>query len=171
MQAQALRINKGFSLIELTVALTVFAIIITASGGTFASIQRAWQRQKRIIDTVQNARWAMEFMVNEIRGGGNLSVLPGERVWFELPPGGPLNRVWYWRGNGGVFGSRSIIFRGPGTGWGNANNNRQELVNLIVDNPTGNDVFRVISNLYIIELTVEKDGQQYTLRSQVKQRN
>ena len=164
-------IKKGFSLIEVMVALTVFALVITAAGGTFASIQQAWKRQSATLDLVNNSRWAMEFMVNEIRGAGNFNIVSAERVQFELPPGGPSNRVWYWRGDGGSYGSRSTIFRGRGAGLGNANLNRQELANLIADNPGGSNIFNLNIGVVTLELTVKKGNSSYTLRSQARPRN
>lgn len=163
--------TRGFTLVEVTVAITVFALVMIAAGGSFISIQQSWQRQKSAIERIQNARWAMGFMSNEIRGGGDFTVVSADRAQFDLPTG---EMVWYWRGDAGTYGDSRIIYRGVGAGLGVANGNRQELANFIVDNPSGNAIFRQhpsISNLYIIELTVEKNNKQYTLRSQVSPRN
>lgn len=171
---------KAFSLLEIMVAIAIFTLVIVGAGGTFLPIQQAWQRQRQTIDLIQNVRWAMEFMVNEIRGGGNFTVVSGDSVQLELPPGGAPNRVWYWRGDDGTYGSRNTLFRGTGAGLGNANNNRQELANLIVDNPSGNNIFiDAGGNLYTIELTVrpkptepESSGNRsYTSRTQARPRN
>lgn len=162
---------RGFTFIEIMVALAVFALVIAGAAGIFISIQQAWQRQRAIIDLVQNATWATEFMSNEVRGAGNVSVVSGDRLRFELPPGGVANRVWYWRGDGVVFGDRDKIYRGVGSGINQANGNRKELVNLIIDNPTGNNIFTNTGNLYTIELTLQRDNHSYTLRTKVRPRN
>ena len=161
----------GFTLLEVMVAVAVFSLVMTGISGVLLSIQQGWQRQKAGLDLVQNARWSMEFMVNEIRQGGNLVPGAGDRLQFELPSGDGSNRIWYWRGDGGNYGNMSMMFRGRGADLGNANDNRQELANLIVDNPSGNNIFKLIGDLLTIELTTNKEGRNYTLRSQVRPRN
>jgi prepilin-type N-terminal cleavage/methylation domain-containing protein len=170
--------KKGFSLLEIIAATAVFALIVTSAGGLFVSLQRAWQGQKTIIDLVQNARGAMEFMTNEIRSGRSVNVVSGDRLKFQLSINGdgtwPWQEVWYWRGDGGTYGSTSSIFRGicaVGGGLGNANNNRQELANFVVNNPS-NSLFRNSGlGSYIIELTVAQNNRSYTLRTQARPRN
>lgn len=176
----------GFTLVEIMVSIVVFAIVMVAVGETFFSVRQTWQRQKQTLDLVQNIRWAMDFMGNEIRQGGNVVV--GSESWgaesvvrlqFELPPGGANNRVRYFRGNGASFGPTSALYRKSGAGLGPPAD-RQELANLIVDNPSGNNIFiDVGGGLYRIELTVRPKPTQpegpgnrsYTLRNQVRPRN
>ena len=169
--------KKGFSLLEIMVAIVVFAFVVTSAGGVFIAVQRAWQRQKAILDLIQNARQATEAMTNEIINGGSVNVVSGDRLRFQLIINGTLQTAWYWRGDGGTYGSTSSIFRGIcaiGGGLGNANSNRQELANFVVNNPSTNTIFRSHSslpNLYIIELTVAQNNRSYTLRTQVRPRN
>ena len=59
--------KNGLSLIEVMVALTIFSASMAAASGVFVAIQDAWRRQKTTIELIQNGRWAMEFMTNEIR--------------------------------------------------------------------------------------------------------
>ena len=110
-------------------------------------------------------------MANEIRNSANLVIVSGESLQFELPPGGSSNRIWYWRGDDSAYGTRSVVYRGSGVGLGNANNNRQELANLIVNNPSGNNIFNLNGNLIRIELSAGMDSYNYTLRTQARSRN
>lgn len=180
---------KGFSLIEVLVSLAVLGLIFAGAAATFSSVQQAWRKQRNTIDLVQNARWALERMANEIRQGGapvTISGGGGERIRFRPSPGPPAPFVWYWRGNtpsdGTGFGDRNFIYRGEGTGLGGlggAYNVRQQLANFIVANPSGNNIFtNAGGGLYTIELTVNpKSGPppptsgNYTLRTQVRVRN
>ena len=61
---------QGFSLVEILVSLTVFGLVMAAAGVAFISIYKNWQRQRDYLQCIENARWAMEFMTNEIRKGG-----------------------------------------------------------------------------------------------------
>lgn len=131
--------KKGFSLLEVLVALAVFGLVMAAAAGAFSSIQQAWRKQRNTIDLVQNARWAMEFMANEIREKNSIFDPEGvpERLFLSpnplsWPPSSDI--VWYWRGDGTVYGNTSAIYRGTGETISIANGNRQELTNFIVDN-------------------------------------
>jgi prepilin-type N-terminal cleavage/methylation domain-containing protein len=175
--------RKGFTLLEVLVAIAVFALIVTAAAGTFAAIQTAWRKQRNTIDLAQNARWAMEFMANEIRQGGAPIAISGgsQRISFRPYPGPLTPLVWYWRGNGGALGTSSIMYRGTGANIAAANAARQELANFIVfPNPSGNAIFiNPAAGLYTIELTVRprpaaaagQENRDYTLRTQVRVRN
>jgi prepilin-type N-terminal cleavage/methylation domain-containing protein len=157
--------KKGFSLLESMVAVTVFGLVITAGGGILASIQQSWRRQEGSSEAMGNLGWAEEFISNEIRGAGNLAVSSGgESVGFELSPGGPSNRFWYWRSN-------AVIYRGRGVDLAVANSAPHELANLIINNPDGNNIFILNSGLLRIELSAGKNNYNYTLISQVRSRN
>lgn len=173
---KSLQVKKGFSLLEVMVAMTVFALVITAGGEIFVSLQTAWRKQKRSIEVIENSAWAMEFMANELRQRGNIVIWDaGGTVSSQMP----ANFVWYWRGDGGAFGNTAVIYRGTGVTKADANTNRQELANLIVNNTSGNDILSLAGSLLTIELTVrpqpiQADGpgnHNYTLRTQARPRN
>ncbi len=186
-----LTINKynnktGFTLIEILVSLAVFGLVMASAAGGLYYLYKDWQKQRDYLQCIENARWAMEFMGNEIRRGGNVVV--GSESWgaesvvrlqFELPPGGAPNMVRYFRGNGAGFGPTSTLYRKSGAGLGPPAD-RQELANFAVDNPSGNNIFIDASGgLYTIELTArprptDPEGpgnRNYTLRTQVRPRN
>ena len=174
--------KRGFTLIEVMVAVTVFALVMTTISGILLLVQQGWQRQKTDLDLLQNARWAMDFMISEIRqvrggispsGTIHIVIISPDRMWIELDTNGDNvcdTRVWYWRGDAGNYGDSSVIFRGTGvTGvdLDTANTTRQELANFV----SNNNIFNLDGNLLTIELTTSKETRTYTLRSQVRPRN
>lgn len=174
--------RKGFTLLEVLVAIAVFALIVTASAGTFATIQQAWRKQRNTIDLAQNARWAMEFMANEIRhttaggGWGDIAILAGgrgARLGIDADGDSVVDtRVVFWRGNTASDttgqGHQNYLYRGIGNNIAPAYPTRQQLANFIVNNPdlvnnaTGlppsdgaiDPVFILNGGLLNIELTV-----------------
>ncbi len=174
--------KKGFTLLEVLVAVTVFGLVAAAAGGTFASMQQAWRKQRNSIALMQNSRWAMEFITNELRQGGTVTISGGgQRLRFRPYPGPPTSFVWFWRGNGGGLGTATIIYRGTGPSIAAANFNRRELANFIVfPNPSGNNIFTDAGGgLYSIELTlrpqptqpVGRENRNYVLSTQARPRN
>lgn len=182
----------GFTLLEVLVAIAVFSLIVTAAAGTFAAIQAAWRKQRNIMDLAQNARWAMEFMANEIRLS-SASAAPG---WAQVQIQAGGRRIQFGRdadGDGDVDGSdiqvqferpagaNTILRRRQRTGGGGPWGAWQELANYIVfPNPSGNFIFiNAGSGLYTIELTVRprptaavgRENRDYTLRTQARVRN
>lgn len=180
--------ERGFTLIEVMVAITVFTLVMIAAGGSFISAQYSWQRQRVTLDNIQRSRWAMDFISNEIRQAGNIfegpesfagesiDVLRFERDTDGNPDNGSEITVRYWRGNGYNLGDRDKLYRGEGTGLGLANGNRQELADFVVDNPEetpGNpySIFDESAGVVTIWLTVERDNRTYTMKTKVRSRN
>jgi prepilin-type N-terminal cleavage/methylation domain-containing protein len=190
--------KHGFTLIEILVALTIFATIVVSVTGVLISIRCSWKKQQAAIDLIQHSRWAMEFTCNELRQGstpavGIVSVVT-QTLSFMNASGA---KVWYWRGppKGPLAdGNTTILFRGidgPGDGVDNAieaadpqslqdaNTNRQEMTGFVVDNTSGNNIFTLAGGLCTIELTLRPNpgspvgtgNHDFTLRSQARARN
>jgi len=72
-----LRKNKGLTLIELLVALTISGILVGAIYRTFIGQQKTYTVQERVVDMQQNVRASINRMMTEIRmaGFGNVSML------------------------------------------------------------------------------------------------
>jgi prepilin-type N-terminal cleavage/methylation domain-containing protein len=90
--------NRGITLIELLVALTIFSLVIGGLYRTFVSQQKVYVVQDQVVDMQQNLRGAVNQMVKEIRmvGLGNLSmVLPvtfgGKSFNNVINPDSPVN--------------------------------------------------------------------------------
>jgi len=70
--------NKGFTLIEIMVSISIFAIIITTGMGALLQITRSYQVSKNRSAVISNLHFAIESMVRDIRLGdtyyaGNLA--------------------------------------------------------------------------------------------------
>lgn len=94
--------ERGFSLIEMTVAIGIFAVVVTITSSTFITSLRGQRRAITTQNVADDARYAMEIMAKEIRmgkdfvGGGDtlqfVSNMPnrgGKTVRFRLDPGAP----------------------------------------------------------------------------------
>ncbi|MCX5708736.1 MAG: type II secretion system protein [Candidatus Omnitrophica bacterium] len=190
--------KNGFTLIEIIVSLAVFAVVMAVMGSEFFNISKDWQRQRDYNLVLDNARWAMEFMSNEIRKGhadnnvtivGEGTLSDHELLTFSVDPTkGPKNKkIYYWRGKSG-YGEPYILYRGE-VKWnknlGDAVNVRQELSRFVVD---GTDIFNVsagcaaspTTNCTVeVNLTVRPKpdqpvfpgNQNYTFRTLVRPRN
>lgn len=170
--------KKGFTLIEVTISIAVFVIVMSAVGGIIITIQRGWQTQKNGIEIIENLRWASELMSSEIRAGGNLSVSSPTRVSFEVDTNGDFvldTKIWYWRGNtasdaSGV-GSNRYLYRGVGNNINQAYSQRQQLADFITNNISGNGNFIFNSGLLTIELTTLNQKASFNLRTAVRPLN
>lgn len=136
--------RKGFTLLEILVAVTIFSLVAAGVGGVFISVRKAWLSQKGTVDVVQNSRWAMEFMCNEIRQAGSINTNPGglpqgQVIRLRPHPGPPTDFVWYWRGDSvsetTPNGYSSCLYRGVGNNINQAYAVRYQLANIIVPNP------------------------------------
>lgn len=191
--------KNGFTLIEILVSLVVFGLVMASAAGGLYYLYKDWQKQRNYLQSIENARWAMEFIGNEVKQGGNVGsgVVGGvqETLHFEIDTNGdntPDTRVWYWLGTTvGIwdYGEPNTLYRGVDNPPMNAvlvqslqdeaRLNRQELANLIWDSSGPNDIFDMTGGVFDIELIVRPDPAQlegtgnrnYTLRTQVRARN
>ena len=177
---------KGFSLLEVLVAIAVLGLVMAGASGVFSSVQQAWRKQRNTIDLVQNARWALEFMVNEARGSTETS--PPGWAQIQIQAGGQRLQIGT-DSNGDNNPDRQVQYQRLGTTvqrrWRNFPGGPwqpwEELSNFIVfPNPSGNAIFtNPSSGLYAIELTVRpqptqpagRENRNYTLRTQMRARN
>jgi prepilin-type N-terminal cleavage/methylation domain-containing protein len=190
--------RNGFTLIEIMVSLVVFGIVMTAMTSAFYKTYKDWQRQRDYDLAMENARWAMEFMSNEIKSGhadanvidnGEDALNDHELLNFLVDPtghGNPHNKKnYYWRGKTGL-GVPYVLYRsqvnsGQDLTQAKQVNKRQELCRFVVD---GTDLFNVyncsVNNCSVaINLTVRPKPDQpegpgnrnYSFRTLVRPRN
>ena len=82
-----LKINrKGFSLIEMMVALSILSLLIIGSVTFFSGGTRSWVTGQYQLEAQRNARYAIDRMVKEIRGGKNIiSDSDGDTIVVSIP--------------------------------------------------------------------------------------
>lgn len=62
--------NHGFSLVELMIALTIGLIILSAVSMLFVSSKKTYTNQDRLARLQENARFAMQFIIKDLRVAG-----------------------------------------------------------------------------------------------------
>ncbi len=65
--------QKGFTLIEMIIALGVFTVVVLLSLGTILALNSAQKKAINLQNVHDNIRFALETMAKEIRRGGNYS--------------------------------------------------------------------------------------------------
>ncbi|GAJ20246.1 unnamed protein product, partial [marine sediment metagenome] len=78
--------KKGFSLIEMMVALGILSLIIIGLVTFFSGGTRAWVTGQYQLEAQRNARYAIDRMVIEIREGKNIiSGSDGDTIVVSIP--------------------------------------------------------------------------------------
>ena len=62
--------TKGFTLIEIMVAMAIFAIVVTGIYQTYHFQQRSYMKQEKVVDMQQNLRAGLYFLKRDIRMAG-----------------------------------------------------------------------------------------------------
>jgi len=181
MMKKARRTKKnGLSLIEVLVALAVFSAVMAAATGVFVSVHQAWRKQKNTVEIIQRARWAMEFMTNEIRHAQTDDSGGGKDHPKDSDKGRALVFGFDTNFNGNVDTqiqyaldtdsqtiqrcTRGVIAHGGGKKGGGGWLNCEDLITHVVTsdpggkNPSGNPIFDATNDGFVvIELTFRPD--------------
>jgi uncharacterized protein (TIGR02599 family) len=126
--------RRSFTLLELLIAMVVFSLIGVGTTGVIRTVYQSWQFQRTNIDLIQNARWALQRMTQELHqaqiqsllkviGGNSTDNCDGyvESVCNSLYALDPdSNGFYYWRAG-------TVLYRGEGTTFSQAVANKQEL--------------------------------------------
>ncbi len=78
MKTSYTKINKGFTLVELMVATSIFVIIMLASMGSLFTLLDASKSSRALRFAMDNVNFAMESMTRSIRMGTNYICIIGE---------------------------------------------------------------------------------------------
>lgn len=65
------KINHGFTLVEMLVAITVFAVVTLIATGSVLKISDAYRRAQALEGVMNNLNFALETMTREVRTGSN----------------------------------------------------------------------------------------------------
>jgi prepilin-type N-terminal cleavage/methylation domain-containing protein len=109
--------ERGFSLIELLIAMTVTLIVSGAIYGLLASGSSAFQREPEMADRQQNIRIAMDLVARDVFNAG--AALPTfSQVFTRFDPAGPCAGANGLNGCGvtGTMGPAAAAARSPGDG-------------------------------------------------------
>jgi prepilin-type N-terminal cleavage/methylation domain-containing protein len=108
-----MRHERGFSLVELIVAMTVTLIVSSAIYGLLASGGNAFRREPEVADRQQNIRAAMDLVARDVFGAG--AALPTfTQVFTRNDPAGTCAGSLNSCGQAGTMGATAAAARGAG---------------------------------------------------------
>jgi prepilin-type N-terminal cleavage/methylation domain-containing protein len=81
--------NKGFSLVELLVAVAISACVLTAICSLYVSSDKVYTAQNQIAQAQQDARAGLDILGREIRMAGFIA--PGDRIAINTDAGLPVS--------------------------------------------------------------------------------
>jgi len=144
---------KALTLVEILVSLAVFGFVMAACGGILFSVYKSWVKQRDNMQSIENARWPMEFTSRYIRHGGDADT-----------PGAPSDeeklRIKNLFGSGDDFHFRvhkeDSLYCGPGSGVGIGKGISEEFLSNsgACPNENGNDFFDVSGKLVTLEFSL-----------------
>jgi len=180
-----------FSVLEITVVVALFTVIIISAIGIFTVTHNSWRIQKAEFELIQNARWALHFMVQELRQSHISSLQKVEAGSFSMCDGAIASacnglfayspdssrRLFYVR-------EGTVLYRGEGDTWTEAIQNRQKVSGYLyydsqhLDDPENGVFAKSPDNLYTIfirlrDVSTVKNGKpvEYLLQEQFSPRN
>jgi len=85
--------NKGFTLVEIMVAVSIFAIVATIAVGALLSANAVNQKAQAIKLAMDNLNFAVDSITIRMRQGTNFvssqTVVPNDTLTFDSPKGNP----------------------------------------------------------------------------------
>ena len=77
--------NKGFSLIEMMVVVTILGLIVLGLVTFFTGGAKSWVAGQSQLEAQRNARQAMDIMVREIREASEITTNNDTEIIFDTP--------------------------------------------------------------------------------------
>ena len=110
--------NRGFTLLEMMVAIAVFSLVVLAAVGILINVFAAQSKAIALKDVLDNTRFALELMTREMRTGSDIKYTtvpppgcPGNGLEFtSYNQGSAQERFYYWADTDGD-GSPDAIMR------------------------------------------------------------
>lgn len=78
VRANEMRVETGFTLLELLLSITILSLILGTIYGTLSMGSRAWEKGERDIDKIQRMRVVMDVLSREIKSTFPYMVTPSE---------------------------------------------------------------------------------------------
>jgi len=104
IKTRQIRKTKGFTIVELVVALGIFVVIITVATSILLSSLRSLRQVAHQAGAMDNISLAMEQMAREVRMGADIDPVNGEGITRErrtaIPNGGVITRERITASNG-----------------------------------------------------------------------
>ena len=152
------RLNRGlsltgFTLVEVTVSMAVFAIFMISASSVFFFVQDSWRRQRNAWDMLQNGQWAIKYISTEARfAQGNINVVNNDNakgygalkkpLHYDLPTG---TGAYYWMGNNNTHGEANVLYRGEGHNLNDAIDTKSELARFVARNDSSGAAYALFS--------------------------
>lgn len=78
------RVSRGFTLVELLVALTVTALAFAIVWQTFVAVTKAWRRGGQVTDEIRHGDFVMDQLVSALRSAAYFPLKPDRYgLWFD----------------------------------------------------------------------------------------
>ena len=185
-------LRKSFTLIEVLVVLAVLSFVILGTSRAFVSVQRAWRKQQDKIVLIENSRWALERITDQLRyarashGDGDINLQEdGRKLVFGIDVDGNDEfdsndtKVWYWRGD--VNGDSNSLYCGTGQEWRDVDNGQicSPFIAHADKNSKAYNIFDKADGLITLTLvlrpfpnnTDSRDNRSFTIQTKVRARN
>ena len=182
------KIINTFTLFETIVGIVILSLAMIALSRVAISSNFAWSKQSIQATLIQEGRWALELMSNELRcatvSSINTDFVPnywdGMRIEFQgdIDNDGSLERIRYERRREWGVGFINKLVRRGRTGWGWGP--RIDLSAFVVDNPGNADIFSHDgSGLITVKITLRPrplspegaGNRNVTFRTKIRARN
>lgn len=190
MKADRFKRKTHFSLLEVIVAMVIFAVFAVTTAGVTTRIAKMWRQRKSEFDVIHSARWAVERMTSELRQshvsallrivGGTAAIYCSGNITsvcdgIAAVSSDSASVIYFWRDG-------KNLYRGRGPTFSAAVNNRQKLADYLYYNAANNSDVKnglfaadSLDRVYDIYLNVRdedtiKNGSpvEYKIKGQVR---
>jgi prepilin-type N-terminal cleavage/methylation domain-containing protein len=153
--------GQGFTLTELLIAIFLGSFVILATSSVDLTARRFLISARNQASAQNEARFAMEHMVRNIREGEAVVAIAGDKVRVRLPGGAPPPQIMYRKTNSTIEFNPDW----PSGSW-------EVIATGVVDNPEGIPYFfEPSAGLLTITITAQDGDEKITLTSTASLRN
>ena len=85
-----MRNERGFTLVEIMVAMTIFAFVLTGILLLYVNGYRSYAGTSRRIEVQENLRYALSWMARDIRQASSVQVLGSDSICLNIPGREPI---------------------------------------------------------------------------------